>query len=295
MSKIKFASNDKIYSIINTTLLLLVIAVVLYPLILVVSSSFSDAYEVAAGNIWLFPVKFSLEGYKTVFTYRNIWTGYGNTVFYTVFGTIINVVITIMAAYPLSRKDLKGGSFIMMVFSFTMLFNGGLIPTYMLISKLGLINTRWVMLLPTAMSIWNVIITRTFYQTTIPDELLEAAKLDGCRDYMFILKIVIPLSGAITAVNVLFYAIGHWNAFFNAFIYLHDKKLQPLQIILREILIMSRIDPSSYKAEEAANKEYLAYLIKYSLIIVASIPMLVAYPFVQKYFIKGIMIGSIKG
>jgi multiple sugar transport system permease protein/putative aldouronate transport system permease protein len=214
------------------------------------------------------------------------------------FGTIVNVIMTIMAAYPLSRPDFKARNIIMGLFAFTMFFGGGMIPTYILINKLGLINNRLVMIIPGALSVWNVIITRTYFQTTISNELLEAAQLDGCSDAKFIIKVVIPLSGAIIAVITLFYAVGHWNAFFNAFIYLNDKKLFPLQLILREVLVLSEIDVSmiaGVRMEEIEAREGIKELLKYSLIVAASAPVLCMYPFVQKYFVKGVMIGAIKG
>lgn len=285
--------------VLNDVFLLFVLVIVLYPLIYIVSSSFSSTRAVTSGRVWLLPVEPSLEGYKAVFAYKDIWIGYANTFYYVFFGTALNVVLTILAAYPLSRKDFRARNLVMFLFTFTMFFNGGLIPTYLLIDKLGMINTRMAMILPSALSIWNVIITRTFFQSNISKELLEAAKLDGCSDVKFVLKIVIPLSGAIIAVMTLFYAVGHWNSFFSAFIYLKDNKLMPLQIKLRTILILNQFDPSmltgSVNVEEMNKRANLRELLKYSLIIVSSLPVLCIYPFVQKYFVKGIMIGSIKG
>ena len=213
-------------------------------------------------------------------------------------GTIINITITILAAYPLSRKDFVGRGFWMFLFVFTMMFSGGLIPYYLLIRDLGLLNTRWAMIIPNAMGIWNVILTRTFFQVTIPDELLEASQLDGCSDFRFVRSVVIPLSASIIAVNTLFYAVGHWNSFFDALIFLRDHKLYPLQIILRDILIQNDIDPaqlSMYDVRDAMAREALKVRLKYSLIVVASVPVLIIYPFVQQHFVKGVMIGSIKG
>ena len=186
----------------------------------------------------------------------------------------------------------------MFLFVFTMMFSGGMIPSYLLVKELGILDTRWAMILPNAMSVWNVILTRTFFQTTIPDELLEASKLDGCSDLRFIKSIVIPLSASIIAVNTLFYAVGHWNSYFNALIYLRDQEMYPLQIVLRDILIQNEIEPtqlSMYDVRDAASRESLRVRLKYSLIVVASVPLLIAYPFVQKHFVKGVMIGSLKG
>ncbi|AEE97004.1 carbohydrate ABC transporter permease [Mahella australiensis] len=296
MGKIKRTRADVIFNAVNNTFLIICLIVVLYPLIYIVSASFSSPQAVTSGKVWLFPVDFSLAGYKAVFENDYILTGYGNTIIYTVVGTAVNLVMTVLAAYPLSRKDFYGRDAFMFLFAFTMIFNGGLIPTYLLVSQLGLINTRWALIIPGAISVWNVIITRTYYQNTIPDELLEAAQLDGCSDIQFIWSVVLPLSKAITAVLVLFYGVGHWNEFFNAFIYLSKKELYPLQIVLRDILIMNSIDPNMVADTELmVAKQGLADLLKYSLIVVASVPVLCIYPFVQKYFVKGVMIGAIKG
>ena len=296
MRRIRTSSRDRTFELVNNALLAVALITVGYPLIYIVSASFSSTQAVVGGRVWLWPVEFSLLGYQTIFEYRAVWNGYANTVFYTVFGTAINVVLTIMAAYPLSRRDLQGRNLFMFMITFTMIFSGGLIPTYLLIRSLGMLNTRWVMMIPNAIAAWNIIITRTYYQSTIPDELHEAAQLDGCSDVRFLMSVVVPLSGAITAVNALFYAVAHWNAFFNAFIYLSRKELYPLQIILREILIQNEVDNDVFTdvAEQEA-REGLRELVKFSLIIVASVPVLCIYPFVQKYFVRGVMIGSIKG
>jgi multiple sugar transport system permease protein/putative aldouronate transport system permease protein len=289
---------DRLYETLNTIFLSVVLLIVIYPLIYVVSSSFSSSQALLTGRVWLWPVEPSLDGYRAVFDYRQVWIGYGNSIFYAFFGTIINVALTIMAAYPLSRRDFYGRDLFMLLFLFTMIFNGGLIPTYILVRSLGMINTRWAMLLPNALLIWNVIITRTYYRHNISDELLEAAQLDGCSDIKFMVRIVLPLSGAITAVNVLFYAVFHWNAFFHAFIYLSKKELFPLQLVLREILIANTVDVNMMAfmdVLELEAREGLRELLKYSLIIVASVPVLAMYPFVQKYFVRGVMVGSLKG
>ena len=251
-----------------------------------------------AGKVWLWPVDFSLDGYKTVLEYRHVWTGYGNTILYAGIGTLVNVTMTILAAYPLSRQDFKDRNFFMFFFTFTMIFHGGLIPTYLIIRGLGLLNTRAAMILPTAVAAWNVIITRTYYQSQISKDLLDAAGIDGASDVRFVWSVVLPISGAITAVNVLFYAVYHWNEYFSAFIYLHNRHLYPLQIVLREILILNSIDVnmmSGAEVEEIAAREALRELLKYSLIIVASVPVLCMYPFVQRHFVRGVMIGAIKG
>lgn len=294
----KKEKGDRLFYLINGLLLGIALIVVLYPLIYILSASFSSTTAVVTGQVWLWPVDFSLSGYKAVFENRHISTGYANTIFYTFFGTLLNIILTVAAAYPLSRKDFKGRNIYMMIFVFTMFFNGGIIPSYILMTKLGLINTRYVMLLAGALSVYNMIITRTFFQATISNELYDAAKIDGASDIHILFKIVLPLSKAIIAVITLFYMVFHWNQFFNAFIYLNDKKLFPLQLILRDILISNQIDISmmeNIELEEMEAKEGLAELLKYSLIVVSSAPVLMIYPFVQKYFVKGVMIGSVKG
>ncbi|KKI90887.1 sugar ABC transporter permease [Bacillus sp. SA1-12] len=294
-SSIKETKKDRIFTISNYTFLSILLVMFLYPLVYIVSASFSSTEAVTAGKVWLWPVDFSIEGYQAVFNYKFIWTGYANSLFYMIVGTLINITLTILAAYPLSRKDFYGKNLFMMLFLFTMLFSGGLIPNYLIVKELGLLDTRWAMIIPNAMSVFNVIITRTFFKSTIPDELLEAAKMDGCSDFRFLRSVVLPLSGPIIAVMALFYAVGHWNAFFNALIYLRDQNLFPLQLILNNILVQNEIDPTMMgNLEEEAGRAGIRELLKYSLIVVASIPVLIIYPFVQKHFVKGVMIGSLK-
>ena len=290
-------SSDRIYYVLCDGLLLLALLAVVYPLIYIFSASFSSAQAVSYGRVRLWPVEPSIEGYKAVFRHTLIMSGYVNTILYTVVGTAVNVVLTIMAAYPLSRRNLQGRNLIMFLFTFTMLFSGGLIPTYILIRNLGLLNKRLAMILPQAIGVWNLIITRTFFQQTIPSELHEAALMDGCSDIRFLGAVVLPLSKAIIAVLVLFYGVFHWNAFFDAFIYLSDKEKFPLQIVLREILVLNEMlgEMMDIDPKLAEKLRGLANLLKYSLIVVASVPVWLVYPFVQKQFVKGVMIGSIKG
>lgn len=297
MHKFKNLSlNDKIFYIIITVILTIFFILVLYPCIFVISASFSSGTAVQSGKVVLFPVDFSLEGYKTVFHTNTVWIGFRNSLFYTAVGTFINIVMTMTAAYCLSRRDLPGRNGIMLLFTFTMFFSGGLIPTYMVVQNLGILNTRWALLLPGAIGVYNLIVARTFIINTIPGELLEASQMDGCSDTMYYLKVVLPLSKAIIAVLVLFYGVGHWNAYFNAMIYLHNKDLYPLTLYLREILMASQIDPSTVQDPELqARLADMVGVIKYSLIMVSMIPVLIIYPFVQKYFVKGVMIGSVKG
>ena len=302
-SVIKDTGLDKAFYIVDYVLLGLVFVAVVYPLIYIVSSSFSNAEAVIQGRVWLFPIEPTLDGFRAVFEYDDVWLGYGNTIFYTVVGTAINVVLTLLIAYPLSRKDFVGRNAIMFLFTFTLIFNGGLIPTYLLIKDLGLIDTRMVMVLHAAIGVWNVIISRTYLQATIPQSLYDSAKVDGASNTRMLFAIVIPLSGPIIAVITLFYAVNHWNSFFPALIYLRSRELRPLQIVLREILVensprmmdemMSSL--SEDQLDRMTERTYLQALLQYSLIIVATLPVLMIYPFVQKYFVRGVMIGAIKG
>lgn len=288
--------SDKIYYTISGVVLTVLLVAVAYPLIYVLSASFSSGNAVSAGKVVLWPVEFSLEGYKAVFGKPDIWRAYGNTILYTVVGTFINVGLVMIAAYPLSRTDLKGRNVIMVLFTFTMFFSGGMIPLYMLLTDLKMIDTFAVMVIPGALSVYNLIIARTFIQSNIPRELFEAASIDGCSDSQYFFKMVLPLSKAILAVLTLFSAVGHWNAYFNAMMYLNTRTSMPLQIILREILIMNQIDFSSVRnPEQLMQLANRGDVLKFALIVVSTAPILCIYPFVQKYFTKGVMIGSVKG
>ena len=295
INKTSESGFDRVFMSLNAAALTVITLLILIPLIFVVSASFSSPEAVIAGKVTLWPVDFSLQGYTTVFEHKKVWDGFGNSLFYTFFGTIFNVAMTIIAAYPLSRRDLVGRRFITMAFIFTMLFSGGLIPTYMVVRDLGLLNTRLAMILPTGIGIFNLLITITFFRTTIPPELIEAARIDGANDFRAFGSIVLPLSRPIIAVLALFYAVNHWNSYFSALIYLHDQELFPLQLVLREILIQSSIDASMLvDIEDLVAREGLRELLQYSLIVVASVPILIIYPFAQKHFVKGMMIGSVK-
>ena len=292
---IREAAGDKAFLTFIYVMLSLILIVVLYPMIYVVSSSFSSSRAVAAGDVWLFPVEFTLLGYTTVFTHPNIMNGFLNSVFYTLFGTLTNVFLTILLAYPLSRRQFYGRKFIMMVLVFTLMFNGGLIPLYLTVKKVGLLNTRLALIIPQAVAVWQVIIAITFFAAPIQDELAEAADIDGCSDFGFLWTIVLPLSKPIIAVLVLMYAVYHWNSYFDAMIYLSDDQKFPLQVILRNVLILNRARDMVMRASESIARQGLADLLKFSLIVVASVPVMILYPFAQKHFIKGVMIGSLKG
>lgn len=295
-TRIKSSVGDRLFTSMIYALLSVFFLMILYPLIFILSASISDPSAVVSGKVWLWPVQPTLMGYEAVFKHKLIGSGFANSVYYTVFGTAINIVMTVLAAYPLSRSDLYGKNVIMLLFVFTTMFSGGLIPGYLLVKDLGMLNTVWAMVLPGALSVWNVIITRTYFQTALPAELLEAAQIDGCNDFKFVGKIVIPLSGPIIAVMTLYYAVGHWNQYFNAMIFLNKQNLYPLQIVLRNILIQN--DVNALMLSDIANvaqREALRVLLKYSLIVVSTLPLMLVYPFVQKHFVKGVMIGSLKG
>ncbi|GBG05931.1 sugar ABC transporter permease [Paenibacillus sp. MY03] len=293
---IKESPGDRVFNVATHLYLWIIFVLVAYPLIYVVSASFSAPSAVISGKVWLWPVEPTLNGYEAVFKNKQLVSGFANSIFYMVAGTLINLVMTVMAAFPLSRKELSGRNLFMAIFVFTMLFSGGLIPNFLLVRDLGMLDTRWAMLLPVALSVWNVIITRTYFQATIPDELYEAASMDGCNDFRFLLRMALPLSAPILAVIALYYGVGHWNSYFNALIYLKSPDLQPLQIILRNILVLNQLDPTMMQDFEALQrKQGLVDIVKYAVIVVASVPVLLIYPFVQKYFVRGIMIGAIKG
>lgn len=295
-SSIKLCTQDKILYGIIYAILALWLIVVCYPLIFVLSCSFSSGEAITSGRVLLFPVQPSLDGYEIILNYKQVWTGYRNTIFITVVGTCLNLVLTIMAAYPLSRRDFKGRGFYMTIFTITMFIGGGIIPNYILMSNLKLTNTLWSVILSGSISISNTIIMRTYFQSSIPHDLFEAARLDGISDIGYLLKIVLPLSKAILAVITLYYAVGHWNSYFTAMLYIRDRDLYPLQVVLRDILNVGNVslgeieDPVVLvKLQNSTNQ------MKYALIVLSSAPLLIAYPFVQKYFEKGVMVGSIKG
>lgn len=294
----KNSTADMVYIVITEVILWFMLVIILIPLVYIVSSSFSSPEAVGNGWVYLWPVDFSLKGYAAVFTTEKVWIGFRNSIFYTVVGTFINIVVTMLAAYPLSRRDLKGRGVVTVIFTFTMLFSGGMIPTYLLVRDLRMINTVWAMLIPGAMSVYNVIIARTYIQSSIPFDLYESASLDGCTDDRYLISVVLPLAKPIIAVLVLWYAVGHWNQYFNAMIYLRDSNLLPLQIVLRNFLIVEDMNDSSLATmsmEEYMDKLYLKNLYQYSLIVIASAPVMMLYPFIQKHFVNGIMLGSLKG
>ncbi|MEC0177811.1 carbohydrate ABC transporter permease [Paenibacillus favisporus] len=292
---IKESKGDRLFLGIVYTILILVTLAVLYPLVYILSSSISSPAAVTSGKVWLWPVDISFEGFRVLFSRQEIMTGYLNSIIYTAAGTLISVTLTVMIAYPLSRRSLFGRNVFMMIITFTMIFSGGLIPTYMVVKELHLIDTRWALLIPNAIWVWQVIIARSFFQSSIPGELLEASEIDGCSDIRFIRSVVLPLSKPIIAVLVLMYAVGQWNAYFDALIYLRSADLFPLQLVLRSIIIQNNSSGGTMDAMAMVQKQQLAELLKYALIVVATLPVLVIYPFVQRYFVQGMLVGSVKG
>lgn len=288
--------DDKILYATTDVILLILLLVVGYPIIYVLSCSFSSGAAVSSGRVLLWPVDFSIQGYKVIFNYQSVWLGFGNSAFYTIVGTIVNIVLSVLAAYPLSRPNYQGRKFSTMLFTITMMFNAGIIPKYLLMSNLGLTDTRWSLILGGAISAYNMIIIRTYFRNSIPSELIEAARIDGCSELRTLWSIVLPLSKAVISVVTLYYAVAHWNSYFNAMIYLRNQELRPLQMVLRDILNASKIDLTQVDDPELlAQMTGMADLIKYSLIVVSSAPIIAAYPFVQKFFKTGVMIGSVKG
>lgn len=290
--------SDKIFDVVNTTIMIVLLFIFAWPLWFVFIASFSDPNEVWLGNVVLWPKGFTMESYKALWEYKSIWTGYANTIFYTVIGTVFNLIMTVCAAYPLSRTDFVPRKFFQWMFMFTMYFGGGLIPTYLVVSELCIVNTRWAMIIPGAMSVYNMLVVRNYFMNSIPPSLQEAATLDGANSVQYLLKIVLPLSKPVIAVIALYYAVGHWNDFYTALVYLYDEKLLPLQTFLRDMLMSSKMtmnNLSGMDPETVARKMRIAQTLKYSAIIVSTVPVLCIYPFIQKYFVKGVMIGAVKG
>ena len=295
---IRLSKGDIIMDTVITTVMVILFIIVLYPMVYVLSSAFSSGKAVSNGKVLLWPVEPSVQGFKIIFSYKKVWTGYYNTIVNTVVATTINIFATVLVAYPMSRRDMQGKGFYMAVFMITMWFGGGLIPTYINMSNLGLTNTRWAVIMNSCISTYNMIVMRTFFKNSIPGELHDAARVDGISDIGYLFKIVLPLSKAIFSVIILYYAVGHWNSYFSAMIYIRDINLLTLQQVLRDILNASNINLDEIEGMTAEELEGLmgaADLIKYALIVVSSGPILCVYPFIQKYFERGVMIGSVKG
>jgi len=294
--KMRLSLSDRLFYLLDYSLLIFMGVIILLPLMHVFSQSLSDPQSVLSGRVLFWPRRFTTETIRLILRNPNIRTGYLNTFYYAIVGTIINLIMTFMCAYPLSRTGLVGRNIFMLIFTFTMMFGGGMIPTYLLIRDLGLIDTRWVMMIPGAMAVWNMILCRTFLQNTIPKEMYESADLDGASNIRILVSIVLPLSSPIIAVLTLFYAVGHWNSYFDAMMYLRSQRLFNIQLILRNAIanIGAMLNQSDNLGEVERTMAY-AEASKYAIIVISMIPVLIIYPFVQKYFVKGIMIGAIKG
>ena len=296
-NRVRQSLGDNVFDGVVVFLLLFSIVIVAYPLIYVVSASFSSTDAVMAGEVWLFPVRFSLKAYETVFKYEAIMTGYKNSLIYTFTGTLVSLFLTVLCAYCLSRKEFFGRKIMSVLVLITMMFNAGLVPNYLLIHKdLGWDNSILALIIPNAMSAWHVILMRSYFENSIPADLFEASEIDGCSVYRQLVAIALPLSGPILAVIALYSAVGLWNGYFDALIYISDKRLYPLQLVLRSILILNEMDMSvTADLRDMASRQGMANLLKYAVIVVSSVPLLMMYPFVQKYCVKGIMVGSVKG
>lgn len=291
-NKIQESFGERFYTFVVYALLSIFCLLIVIPLLRIISGSFSDPMSLLRGEVGILPKGFTTAMYEKVFADNSIWVGYKNTIIYTVVGTIISVVLTAFGAYPLSRKDCFGRNVFMGLFTFTMFFSGGMVPTYLLVRNLHMLNTIWALLLPTAVSTYNLIIMRTFFQSSIPGELVESASLDGCSDLGVFFRIVIPLSAPIFAVMILFYGVAQWNAWFPALLYMDDRSMYPLQMVLREVLIENDI---SNMAGSTGDAEIIGDGLKYATMVVATLPIMCLYPFLQKYFVKGVMIGAVKG
>lgn len=286
--------DDKIFYVINAVLLGILALIVLYPLYFIIIASISDPDAVLAGKVVLFPVDITLSGFQKIMERQDVWRGYLNTIIYTALTVVLSLLVTVPAGWALSRKTLPGKKFWMMYFIIPMFFGGGLIPFYNVMSSLHLINSMWAIILPSILSVWNLFMTKTFFETSISDGLIEAATIDGAGAFRIFVSVVIPLSKAILAVMALYYAVGQWNSYFNAMIFIQDETLYPLQLVLKEILIASESTVGG-SGETILEQYRLANQLKYASVIVSSLPVLCLYPFVQKYFAQGVMIGSLKG
>ena len=292
---IRQSAGDRAFNIVNAVVMTLITVVIVYPLYYVLLASITDPVIVNSGKLLFYPESPYFEGYARAFDYAPLWTGYGNTLKYTVVGTAVALLCTIPAGYALSRMDLPGRRVIMFLFTFTMFFSGGIIPLYLVIKSLHMYDTIWAIVLPVAVSAYNLIVCRSFFDTGIPTEMLEAARIDGCTDFKFFFRIVIPLSSTIIAVMCLFYATALWNMFFNPLMFLSGKENMPLQVVLRDLVLMNQATSMTNNAEEIAMRQKLVEQLKYCIVVLAAAPLLIVYPFLQKYFAKGVMVGAIKG
>lgn len=296
-NRVHESTDDRVLNAVILVVLILVNVIIAYPLIYIVSASMSSSDAVMSGRVWLLPVEPTLIAYETTFKYESIMTGYGNSLLYALSGTLVSMVISTLCAYSLSKKEFYGRRVAGFMVLFTMLFNAGLVPNYLLINNtLGWTNTIWALIIPNAMNAWYVILMRSYFEHSIPQELYEAGEIDGCSAYRQLFSIAIPLSGPIFAVIALYTAVGIWNGYFDALIYIDNKDMFPLQLVLRNILILNSMDMNTVAdLRDLASRQGMYNLLKYAVIVVSSLPLLIMYPFVQKYFVKGIMVGSVKG
>lgn len=298
-NKKKFINQDKIFDVVNVVIMIVMLVVFTYPLWFVLIASISDPILVMSGQVFLFPKGFTLDGYNNMMKYKELWTGYANTIFITAVGTVLNLVMSVCFAYPLSDKNFLPRRVLLMMFMFTMYFSGGLIPGYLVVKQLGLLNTRWAMIIPSLVSVYNCLVIRSYFVNSIPGELEEASLLDGANSVQHLWYIVLPLSKPVLAVVGLYYAVSHWNDYYNALIYLYKEELFPLQTVLRNLLLSAQAlaNDASGVMDAAMMEEVFnrSLIMKYSVIIAAVVPMLCIYPFIQKFFVKGVMVGSVKG
>ena len=293
--------SDKVFDAVLLVVLTLILLITLYPVYFVLISSFSDPVAVAGGDVTFWPVGFTLEGYQTVLKDSAIVRGFFNSVVYTAVGVLVNLFLTLPTAYALSRRDFPARKPILIFYMITMFVSGGMMPTYLVVQQTGLLDTMWALILPGAVNVYNLLTARAFFRAGIPEELLEAARIDGCNNTRFFLQVALPLSGALVAIMVLYYGVAHWNSYFNEMIFLSDKNKFPLQVILRNLIILTQINSgtsgmvSNTDAKTAAEMQQLAAIIKYAVMIVSTVPVIIVYPFLQRFFVKGVMIGSVKG
>ena len=292
---IRQSAGDRAFNIVNAIVMTLTTLAIVYPLYYVLLASITDPVVVSSGKLLLYPEAPYFEGYTRALHYAPLWTGYGNTLKYTLVGTAVALFCTIPAGYALSRIDLPGRRVLMFLFTFTMFFSGGIIPLYLVVRQLHMYDTIWAIVLPVAVSAYNLIVCRSFFDTGIPNELLEAAKIDGCNDFKFFFRIVLPLSSTIIAVMCLFYATALWNMFVNPLMFLSGKENMPLQVVLRDLVLLNQANSITSSAEEIAMRQKLAEQLKYCIVVLAAAPLLIVYPFLQKYFAKGVMVGAVKG
>ncbi|MBR5267095.1 MAG: carbohydrate ABC transporter permease [Lachnospiraceae bacterium] len=299
MKETKFSQmsmEDKIVTFVIYAFLTLITLVILYPIVYVVSASFSEPQAVISGRVKLFPVDFTLRGYEAVFQNGKLINGFLNSIFYVAVSLVLNLTMTMLCAYPLSRKEFTARGWVSLFFVFTMYFSGGMVPSYILVNKLHLLNTRWAMIIPTAMSTYNMIICRTYIMNNIPDDLYEAGQIDGCTPFRYMLQVIVPLSKSILAVLLLYYGVAKWNDYYNAMIYLYKDNLMPLTMVMREILILGEVDMTKVSnADAVAKLQGMSELLKYATIVVASLPVVMLYPAIQKHLVKGVMVGAVKG